>query len=52
MEGGSSGPIRKCEGRSKMEEGRVTAWENLERGVRGLGGEVWKMEEGGKGGRR
>jgi hypothetical protein len=49
-EGGSSGPIGKGEGRLEMEEGRGTAWENLERGVRGRGCEVWKMEEGGKGG--
>ena len=33
-----------------MEEGSGTAWESLERGVRGQGYEVWKMEEGGKGG--
>ena len=51
-EHGSSGPIEKCEGRSEMEEGRGTAWESLERGVRGRGCEVWKMEEGGEGGRR
>jgi hypothetical protein len=35
-----------------MEEGSGTAWESLERGVRGWGCEVWKMDEGGKGGRR
>ena len=33
-----------------MEEVRGTAWESLERGVKGWGYEVWKMEEGGKGG--
>jgi hypothetical protein len=49
-EGGSSGPIGKGEGRSKMEEGRGTAWESLERRVRGRGCQVWKMEEGGEGG--
>jgi hypothetical protein len=32
-----------------MEEGRGTAWESLERGVRGRDCEVWKMEEGGEG---
>ena len=49
--GGSSGPIGKGEGRSEMEEGRGMAWESLERGMRGRGYEVWKMEEGGgKGG--
>ena len=51
-EGGSSGPIGKDEGRLKMEERRGTAWESLERGVRGRGCEVWKMEEGREGGRR
>jgi hypothetical protein len=49
-EGGSSGPIGKGEGRSEMEEGRGTAWESLERGVRGRGCEVWRMDDGGKGG--
>ena len=44
-EGGSSGPIEKGEGRSKMEEGRGTTWESLERRVRGRGCEVWKMED-------
>ena len=51
-EGVSSGPIGKCEGKLKMEEGRGTARESLERGVRGCGCEVWKMEEGRKGWRR
>ena len=48
-EGGSSGTIGNGEGRSEIEEGRGTAWESLERGVRGRGCEVWKMEEWGKG---
>jgi hypothetical protein len=51
-EGRSSGPIGKGEGKSEMEEGRGTARESLERGVRGRGCEVWKMDEGGEGGRR
>ena len=51
-EGGLSGPIRKGEGRSKMEEGREMAWESIERGVKGRGCEVWKMEEGGEEGQR
>ena len=46
-EGGSSGPIRKDEGRSEMKEGRGMVWESLERGLRGQGCEVWKIEEGG-----
>jgi hypothetical protein len=49
-EGESSDPIGKGEGRSEMEEGRGTAWKSLEREVRGRGCEVWKMEEGGRGG--
>ncbi len=36
-EGGSRGPIKGGEVRSEMEEGRGTAWESLERGVRGQG---------------
>ena len=53
-EGGSSGTIGNGEGRSEMEEGRGMVWESLERGMRGRGYEVWKMEEGGggEGGRR
>jgi hypothetical protein len=51
-EGGSSGPIGKGEGKSEMKEGRGTARESLERWVRGRGCEVWKMDEGGEGGRR
>jgi hypothetical protein len=50
-EGGSSGPIGKGEGKSEMEEGRGTAQESLERWVRERGCEVWKMDEGGEGGR-
>ena len=50
--GGSSGLIGKGEGRSEMEEGRGTARESLERWVRGRDCEVWKMDEGGEGGRR
>ena len=48
-EGELSGPIGKGEGKSEMEEGRGTTRESLERGVRGRGCEVWKMEEWGKG---
>jgi hypothetical protein len=51
-EGRSSGPIEKGEERSEIEEGRGIVWEGLERGVKGRGYEVWKMEEGGEGGRR
>ena len=35
-----------------MEEGREMAWESIERGVKGRGCEVWKMEEGGEEGQR
>ena len=49
-EGGSSGPIGKGEGRLEMEEGRRMACESLERGMRGRGCKVWKMEEGWRGG--
>ena len=48
-EGGSSGPIGKGEGKSEIEDGRGTARESLERGVRGRGCEVGKMDEGERG---
>ena len=51
-EGGSSGSIGKSEGKSEMEKGRGMARESLKRWVRERGGEVWKIDEGGEGGRR
>ena len=45
-EGGSSSPIGKGEGKSEMVEGRGTTRESLERGVRGRGCVVGKMDEG------
>jgi hypothetical protein len=45
-EGGSRSPIGEGDGRPEMEEGRGTAWESVEKGGRGQGCEVWKMEGG------
>ena len=42
-------PIGKGEGKSEMEEERGTARESLERGLRGRGCEMGKMDEGERG---